>query len=399
MARTWLIGSCLTATIGLFILPLSIVPANQQVPAVKLIEYGWDAPRPEFVRTHIADMERRPFDGVIIRLPDGGGEVFQPKTWNPEKLSLQLPILRDIQWQSFDSNFLAMYAASSMDWYDDGDWRVVTEHAAFMGRAAYEAHCRGLMFDPEPYGPSPWNYSLQRHASVHAFADYEAVVRRRGREFMRALQHGYPGLELLTLQNYSFFLRAGASPDPNAREKVLTGHAWGLFPAFLNGMLEEADSDTRLIDGHEQSYFFERPEDFARGAAEVRQGAIQYVSSELTNKYVRQFQVAQPVYLDWIFGYFKPSSPTVIDGLSDDQRARLAEHHTYYAMKNADRYVWSYSEKMNWWTGEHLPPGAEDALRSARRKFSAGESLGFDVTSILERPAQGPDRPAQGLSR
>ena len=112
MPRTWLIGSCLTAAIGDFILPLSIVPTDERVPAVKLIEYGWDSPRPEFVRTHLAEIERRPFDGVVVRLPDGGGEVFQPKMWNAEQLSLQLPILRDVQWQSFDSNFLAMFAAS-----------------------------------------------------------------------------------------------------------------------------------------------------------------------------------------------------------------------------------------------------------------------------------------------
>jgi hypothetical protein len=383
MQRTWLIGGCLIAAIGVFISPLSIAPPNQPVRAVKLIEYGWDSPSPEFVRTHITEMERRPFDGVIVRLPDGGGDVFQPKMWNAEQLALQLPILSNIKWQSFDSNFLAMYATSSMDWYDDDDWRVVTEHAAFMGRAAREAHCRGLMFDPEPYGPSPWNYSAQLHASIHTFDEYQLVVRRRGREFMRALQHEYPGLELLTLHNYSHLLRASATPDLNTREKILTAHVWGLLPAFMNGMLEEADSNTRIIDGHEQSYFFERPEDFARGAAEVRRGAIPYVSPELKDKYVGQFQVAQPVYLDWIFGYFKLPVPTGVDGLSGEQRARLAEHHTFYAMKNADRYVWSYSEKMNWWTGEQLPPGADDALRSAKRKFAAGESLGFDVATIL----------------
>jgi len=375
MQRTWLIGGCLIAAIGVFLSPLSSAPTDRRAPVVKLIEYGWDSPSAEFVRTHITEMERRPFDGVVVRLPDGGGDVFQPAKWNAETLALQLPILRDIKWQTFDSNFLAMYAASSMDWYDDDDWRAVTEHAAFMGRAAREARCRGLMFDPEPYGPSPWNYSSQLRASAHTFADYEVVVRRRGREFMRALQHEYPGLELLTLHSYSDLLR----------EKNLARNAWGLLPAYLNGMLEEADADTRIIDGHEQSYFFERPGDFARAAVEGKQGVLPYVSPELKDKFLRQFQVAQPVYLDWLFGYFKLSSPTVVDGLSDEQRARLAEHHVYYAMKNSDRYVWSYSEKMNWWTGEHLPPGAEDALRSARRKFAAGENLGFDLPPGLPR--------------
>jgi hypothetical protein len=38
---------------------------------------------------------------------------------------------------------------------------------------------------------------------------------------------------------------------------------------------------------------------------------------------------------------------------------------------------------MNWWTGEHLPPGAEIALRSARRKATNSEPLGFNLTSIV----------------
>jgi len=261
MQRTWLIGGCLIAAISVFLSPLPSAPLDQRAPAVKLIEYGWDSPSAEFVRAHVAEMERRPFDGVIVRLSDGGGDVFQPAKWNAETLALQLPILRDIKWQSFDSNFLAMYATSSMDWYDDRDWRAVTEHAAFMARAAREGRCRGVMFDPEPYGPNPWNYSSQLRASAHTFAEYEVVVRRRGREFMRALQREYPGLELLTLHSYSHLLRTSATPDVAVREKILARHAWGLLPAYLNGMLEEADSNSRIIDGHEDSYFFERPEE------------------------------------------------------------------------------------------------------------------------------------------
>jgi hypothetical protein len=149
-------------------------------------------------------------------------------------------------------------------------------------------------------------------------------------------------------------------------------------------MLEQADPDMRMIDGQEQAYFAQRPEDFAWGYWEAREQARSYVSTELQQDvYLRNVEIGQSLYLDWIFGYFRTSPPGVPEGLSDDQRARLAEHHTYYAMKNADRYVWIYSEKMNWWTGDHLPPGAEDALRSAKRKFGADESLGFDVDAII----------------
>jgi hypothetical protein len=383
MLKLCAIGAWLTAIVT-FLVSLVVSPSTAQTrPAVKLIEYGWDSPRPEFVRTHIREMERRPFDGVIMRLSDGGGDVFQPHAWDAEKLAPQLPVLRDIQWQSFDSNFLAMYAASSMDWYNDTDWGGVVTHAAFMARAARACRCTGLMFDPEPYGPSPWTYADQVHAADRTFGEYQVIVRRRGREFMRALQQEYPGLELLTLHGYSYFPQVGSDAAVRRPENVLSSHAWGLLPSFFDGLWEEADSRTRIIDGSERSYFFEHPDQFLSGAAAVRRGALPFVATELREKYMRQVQVAQPVYLDWIFGRYMSSWSSVVNGLRGDQRAQLAEHHAYHALRNADRYVWSYSEKMNWWTGEHLPPGAEIALRSARRKATNSEPLGFNLTSIV----------------
>lgn len=355
------------------------VPPARQASAVKVIEYGWDRPTPDFVRNHIRDMEQRPLDGVIMGLPDGGGDVFRPDTWHQETLASQLPVLASIEWQRFDSNFLAMYAASSMDWYDDADWGIVLQHAAFLARAARDGRCKGLMFDPEPYGPSPWTYAEQPHASEHTFLEYEAMVRTRGRAFMQALQQEYPGLDVLTFYSYSYFLRLGAPPDVGTRDAWLKNDAWGLLPAFLDGMLEAADGETRIIDGQEQSYYAELPVDFANGDARIRAGALAYVSPELQDLYVRHVESAHPVALDWIFGYFQTSPPSLGEGLGDEQRAQLAEHHAYYSMKNVDRYVWVYSERMNWWSGDQLPPGAEDALRSARSKFESGASLGFDV--------------------
>jgi hypothetical protein len=388
MLTLCVIGAWVTA-ISIFRLPILVSPSTAQTrPAAKLIEYGWDAPRPEFVRTHIREMEQRPFDGVIMRLSDGGGDIFRPQAWDADTLAPQLSVLRDIQWQSFDSNFLAMYAASSMDWYDDTEWSAVAAHAAFMARAARACRCAGLMFDPEPYGPSPWTYAEQTHAADRTFGEYQVIVRRRGREFMRALQREYPGIELLMLHGYSYFSPVSSHADITRPENVLIGHTWGLLPAFFDGLWDEADSRTRIIDGSERSYFFERPDQFLSAAATVRRGVLPFVAAELQEKYGRQVQVAQPVYLDWIFGKFTASWPSVVNGLRGDQRAQLAEHHAYHALRNADRYVWSYSEKMNWWTDEHVPPGAESALRSARRKVTNGEPLGFDLASIVRQSAR-----------
>src|SRR5690606_505441 len=73
----------------------------------KLIEYGWDVPNPEYVRDHIQDMGKRPFEGVIMRLPKRGGNVFD--VTNDADLQDQLKVLSDIKWDKFTDNFLAMY--------------------------------------------------------------------------------------------------------------------------------------------------------------------------------------------------------------------------------------------------------------------------------------------------
>lgn len=47
--------------------------------------------------------------------------------------------------------------------------------------------------------------------------------------------------------------------------------------------------------------------------------------------------------------------------------------------------MWLYSEKMNWWTNTDLPPGLDQAVRSAKGKLARHESLGFEVSDLLKR--------------
>jgi hypothetical protein len=71
--------------------------------------------------------------------------------------------------------------------------------------------------------------------------------------------------------------------------------------------------------------------------------------------------------------------------LTPEQQAQWLEHNVYYALETADEYVWIWTESpLNWWTGEGIPPGVEDAIWSARRKHERDEPLGFAVESMLE---------------
>ncbi len=69
--------------------------------------------------------------------------------------------------------------------------------------------------------------------------------------------------------------------------------------------------------------------------------------------------------------------------LTPQERARWFEHNLYYALTTSEGCVWVYGEAMNWWTGEKIPPGIEQAILSAKRKYAAGESLGFSVEEKL----------------
>ncbi|MCE5216729.1 hypothetical protein LLH03_06815, partial [bacterium] len=49
-----------------------VLPASAQPMPKKLIEYGWDVPAPSFVAQNLREMEKRPFEGLIFRVPTIG---------------------------------------------------------------------------------------------------------------------------------------------------------------------------------------------------------------------------------------------------------------------------------------------------------------------------------------
>ena len=59
--------------------------AQTTAPAKKLIEFGWDEPDSAFLRQHIAEMERMPFDGCVFHVnylkPDGNRGKFTWECW------------------------------------------------------------------------------------------------------------------------------------------------------------------------------------------------------------------------------------------------------------------------------------------------------------------------------
>jgi len=93
--------------------------------------------------------------------------------------------------------------------------------------------------------------------------------------------------------------------------------------------------------------------------------------------------MGQALYIDQYYG-LRQNTETLGNVMTPEEQAKWFEHNTYWALYTTDRYVWCYSERMNWWTNTDVPPGAEDAIGNARAAIDAGKPLSFDLAPIIQ---------------
>jgi hypothetical protein len=371
----------------------------------KLIKFGWDMPSPAYLSENLQAMEQLPFDGVVIKLPEtvNQGNMFDvakfdtlSDTWASATLEV-LNTLKAIPFNQFTDNFISLFAASTMDWFNDAHWSKVMAQVRFCAQAARACNCKGVLWDPEAYGPTPWIYHKQPGAADRSFEQFRAKVRERGRDFMSVLMDEMPNMVVFTLRLLSDFghmsYYAGhilETHDPLQRDALLPDFAFGLHADFLNGMLDAIKPGVRIIDGNEDAYYFTSPLEFYQSYRLLRRNVLSLVAPENINRYHTQVEVGSALYIDYVYGLFE-SLPhgypeelyTQAHYLSAEERDRWLEHNVYYALTTADEYVWMWTEQANWWTGQGLPPGAVDAVRSAQHKLQTGQDLGFDMHARL----------------
>ena len=111
-------------------------PPDMRLPK-KLIATGWDHPDSEQLLAHLAEMEKQPFDGVMLELTgrtaDGKPCVlrsaFSNETWQPAWFQANIDRLRACKFKRFTDNFITVGAnPGDVDWFDDAGWRQVVEH-------------------------------------------------------------------------------------------------------------------------------------------------------------------------------------------------------------------------------------------------------------------------------
>jgi hypothetical protein len=352
-------------------------------PPKKLIEYGWDVPTPAQMEQQLASMEKRPFDGLIFTLA-GGRNAFATNLLEPAKFEEDARVLHRLKFTRFTDNFVLIWGSPppGFDWFDDGQWRAIEANAKLLVSTAQAGDVRGICFDPESYDFSPWNYAKQPAADTRTFAEYRAKVRERGAQLMRAFETPMPGATVLTFFHVSMFDRFATLPDAQRAERMAK-EKWGLMPDFYVGMLEAASPKARFIDGNENSYYYTSSEQYFRAYHAIRQRGCGFMPPEFREKYQRQVQAGQALYVDHDFALRQPDTGKYLSyRMTPEDRTKWFEHNTYWALYTTDEYVWLYSERMNWWTNS-TPPGLEAAVLSAREKIADGKPLGFDIKAII----------------
>ncbi len=398
---------------ALFILGAAFPLAAQERPKVKLLEFGWDNPLPEFVRDHIREMEKRPFDGLIFRTKEYN-HAFDTRAWSAAAFQPEMNTLAAIKWGKFTDNFLTLYAANNgkMDWFNDAQWKTIEANMRLFAKAAKAGKCVGVVFDNEPYGNDPWVYTDKFPGK--SYDEVAAQVRKRGARFMTALQSAQPNLKVMHFFQLSYYGDTTEEthnyrketrwdllnePDQKVRAQQLSGRWLSLFYPFFLGMLDAAGPGVTFIDGNEFAYYYDSPDDFYRHYYQMKQSALTMVPENLRNKHRRQVQAGMAVYYDLLaadkwgnsFQKFVPSN-----FMTREERLRYLEHNVFYALSSTDEYVWFYSENLNWWKSVtppdkkfgpdiEVPPGVEEAVISARDKHLRGKPLGYDISDVIAR--------------
>lgn len=331
-------------------------------PRKKIIEYGWDVPNTAFIHAHIQEMEKQPFDGVIFRagIYPITYTAFDTKPWDEK--AMRFDLLATIPWKKFTDNFLILYSSiessGAVDWFDDAKWQVIATNMKLHAKAAKTARAVGIALDTEAYGVSAWKFN--DHFPNKTFAEAQTIVRKRGAQWLSAIQTEFSNPKILAFHSMSavrMLTSDSAARIPN------TGYA--LWPAFLEGMLSVAGPQTIIIDGNEISYGYTKAADFMTGRDRVYHLPTGFIDPAYQQQYKDKVQTAMAIYAD---GIFKKGG------------TERLQQNVYYGLQAADEYLWIYSEKMDWWRSSGGAPfaGLADGIITARDLYLNDKPFSFN---------------------
>lgn len=316
-------------------------PAPRSTPVgadKKIVNACGSSPTIAWVRDHVDQLELAPFNGTTLKLT----YEFANQFWSRNKVEARLvdqaiADLKATRFRKFTDNFLWCNtvpggSVGSLDyhgdWYDDGWWDAIRHNARMVARICKQGGLKGIFFDTEHYHGRCFDYQKQPQKDEKTYEQFAAQARRRGREFITAINQEHPKIAILFLMASSF-TADDMWHDPSLR---LEQTEFGLMPPFVDGMIESSTPQTRFIDGFERAYNFTEYAQFVQARNVITKEAS--ALSEFPERYRNRIETAFGVAVAW-------HSP------------RQAEDALHYGLHVADEYVWlwSHSRNYNWQEG------------------------------------------------
>jgi len=364
------------------------VQAQNKTIGKKLIEFGWDYPDIKYLKDHINQMEKQPFDGVVFSIAPGILNAFD--TLQLPDSYFQYESLSAIPWKKFTDNFLVIWGSgiSGGHWLDDNSWTLITNNLVKVSKALSAGRLKGIAFDAEYYFSdpdlNPWVYkpSLYKNLSYQQVGFY---TKERGRQFIYALQKYKPDISIL-----SFWLLSLANQQK--KHKPLPEIQMALLPFFVEGVLEGLGESAHLIDGNEQGYWFQQAQQFILAGEDLRSVANELLTPKGRKKYKTRVTLAQPVFLDGLYG----KTAEFDQGFDTLTKQNWLRENLLHAFKTTDKYVWFYNERTDWWRNKYdtsvlaILKQVRDAVKnSSVGNIVTGQSQIFNFKTTKADPQQG----------
>jgi hypothetical protein len=218
----------------------------------KLIKLGWDAPSPLFFKNHISEMEKRPFDGILVQLFRDtnwwNSEVFITEAIGHDNFLPYKDAIASVSSSRLASNsFIILHSGTlegtTWNWIYNDHWNKAKENLHELCEVANAGGFAGIFFDPEVYkGMSICNTNSYPPQEVDDLVNYAFL---RGQQFMQNLQNN--NLRLISTFLFTGCLYWGCQH---------LGDTYYLFASFINGILSALDDCSVIEDGNEPSYSY-----------------------------------------------------------------------------------------------------------------------------------------------
>lgn len=286
-----------------------------------------------------------------------------PRTY--EEFEDEIEAFRSVKdWGRITDNFTrtmpAVWSDSSnircQDWFNDDDWKVVLGNARVLARVAKDCGLKGIMLDTEQYAHharGPWrfplNYKLYAESGYkqageknpRSFDECVTKVHERGRQYAEALTSVYPDLTLIVIAG--MYQNAWGSALTRSPDGSLANATYGLYPAFLDGLLVGLDERAKVVAGTEATYLMSQYKDMlVIRDAELQQGRMVSRDPDLVRDRIT-FSVG--IWTDAGYGKDRFSNTDVSVNQRDPVRHMHAVHN---ALAASDEYAWQWGEMGDW---------------------------------------------------